>query len=383
MDRVEAAYLSALLDDDVPLFGLARVALGYVLLDRAGLVALRARLTARAPWGPARGAFRLARRLSAAQQGAQADLWQQALQRCGRWRLRAMLRRLPAGTAYLNTGHSNLSGRVINAVRGITGARVCVFLHDTIPLAYPEFQRAGSVARFRAMLQVAQGADLILCNSEVTRRDLRQHMGAAVEIVSVPLGVERMVPVAAEIPEWLALTRPYFIVTGTIEPRKNHALLLDVWAALEAELPDDQMPVLLICGARGWRNEALFARLDQLKDRSAHVVELPGLSDGALAALTRGARASLFPSLAEGYGLPPAEAALLGTRPICSDLPVLREVLGEIAVYLNPGDTYAWKQLINDLLTNCVVSDEPEDNAIPGRRLPAWDDHFKIVLTIT
>jgi glycosyltransferase involved in cell wall biosynthesis len=88
----------------------------------------------------------------------------------------------------------------------------------------------------------------------------------------------------------------------------------------------------------------------------------------------QGARALLFPSLAEGYGLPPLEAGGLGTKVIASNLPVLREVCGDFPVYLDPRDSYSWLETINSLAHN-----QPSDHK--KQNLPLWADHFKVVLT--
>ncbi|QPM91404.1 glycosyltransferase family 4 protein [Pseudooceanicola algae] len=386
IDRVEAAWLDALLANEAPLWGLARIAAGYVLLDRAGLQALRDRLIGAAPWGRPHPLFRLARRLTLQQQGAQSDLWRAARVTCLRAGLGAMLRRhLPAGLIYLNIGHSNLTPRVMQAVRGVPQARVTVFLHDTIPLDFPQFQRPGSVARFRALLDSATQADLILCNSRATEADLRRHMPAPPAIHAVPLGVTMPAPdpaaLTTQCPQ-MPPKAPYFLVTGTIEPRKNHALLLDVWQALADKLPEDHMPALLICGSRGWANEALFHRLDTSPLMGRHVFELPGLDDSALAALTAGARACLFPSLAEGYGLPAAEAAAAGRPLICSDLAVLREILKDYPVYLPASDLRGWTETIEEQVkqgTGIVNS------SISGHhyRPHGWRDHFFVALKLT
>lgn len=101
------------------------------------------------------------------------------------------------------------------------------------------------------------------------------------------LGVE--IP---EIPEVALpeISTPYFITIGTIEPRKNHAFLLDLWEGWEDALH------LVICGNRGWKNEDVFARLDTV-DRS-RITELNGLEDAQMMGLLKGAKAALFPSFA-------------------------------------------------------------------------------------
>jgi glycosyltransferase involved in cell wall biosynthesis len=154
------------------------------------------------------------------------------------------------------------------------------------------------------------------------------------------------------------------VALGTIEPRKNHALLLDAWEGM-----GPQAPWLVICGARGWRNAATFARLDRHPPR---VREAAGLTDGAVAALLQGARALLFPSLAEGYGLPLVEAAALGTPVVCSDLPICREVAGPGADFLDPRDPEAWAAAVMRL----------KDDTSPRKRMvaPLWEQHFNIAL---
>ena len=95
---------------------------------------------------------------------------------------------------------------------------------------------------------------------------------------------------------------PYFVMLGTIEPRKNHLLLLHVWRRLVAETPN--APRLVIVGARGWENEQVADVLDRAESLKAHVVEMSRLRSADLVALLSGARALLAPSFGEGYGLP-------------------------------------------------------------------------------
>lgn len=385
VDRVELAYLSHLSDDPTPFFAIARTSLGYVLLDRTGARALLSRVSGQTPWGAADLTSRLARKASAMTRRAESDLRRLALGRCTRHRLPGLLRRhVPPGAAYLNTGHSNLTGAMLTRVKLGTGGPVWVFIHDTIPLDFPQFQRPGTPEKFRTLLeQVSRHADGVIYNSDVTRRDAERWMGGVGRVppgVVAHLGVEPATPRPDQIPAKIHLERPYFMAIGTIEPRKNHALLLDVWQDLAADLTPDQMPGLLICGQRGWNNEAVFSRLKQLPP-DGPVTELNGLSDGALSALLSGARALLQPSIVEGFGLPPVEAAALGVTVVAPDLPIYREVLGDRPVYPGHTDKYYWSTTIKDLLTGERDGYTTTDKG--DFEPPSWDSHFNIVLRYT
>jgi glycosyltransferase involved in cell wall biosynthesis len=180
------------------------------------------------------------------------------------------------------------------------------------------------------------------------------------------------------LPPDLPEDRPLFLTVGTIEPRKNHALLLDIWETWDEE-EDGPRPVLGIVGARGWRNEDLFHRLNTTPLRNRDIFEWPDLSDKAVAALMARANALLFPSFAEGFGLPPVEAAALQTPVISADLPSVRESLGDFAVYLDPNDSYPWKKAIKSRIeVGRSVTD-----GMRGFLTPFWEDHFKVVLKMT
>ncbi|SLN33057.1 glycosyltransferase family 4 protein [Roseisalinus antarcticus] len=369
VDRVERAYLVELLGQPTPLFALARTALGYLLLDRAGAEGFLRRLDA-GDWAPPDMLSRLARGKTPAQRAAEAALRRLSIARVRRGRLARMLgNRLPPGTAYLNLGHTNLTARVVAAVRTVPGARIAVFIHDTIPLDLPQMQREGSVDRFAGLLARAGEADVILTSSAAVAADIRRHLPEGPPIAHAPLGVAPAAPDPAALPKGLPPARPYFVALGTIEPRKNIGLLLDTWEAL-----GEDPPPLLLCGSRGWKNRAVFARLDA---GVPGVRECPGLSDGAVSALVADARALLFPSLAEGFGLPPAEAAALGTPVVCGDLAICREVLGDVPVYVDVSDSYAWEKTIRQL------SEQPFPAPAPGFTPPDWADHFKVVSSVT
>lgn len=383
IDRVELAYLRELLAETVPLFGLVRTAWGYLLLDRHGCRALLDRATGQASWGRPDLLSRLRRGLGPQRQRAESDLRRVAIARCLPSRLAPMLsRHLDRGTTYINVGHTNLTEKNLFCVKQSLEGRIVVMVHDTIPLDYPHYQRPGTVERFRAMLnRVQRYATLILCNSACTRADVTRHMasrGTVPDMLVAWLGVEDLTPDPdVRLPSGFDENRPCFITIGTIEPRKNHMFLLDLWTDMATEMRPEKMPQLLICGARGWNNADVFARLDSDPMMGLHVFEMPGLSDGQIAALLLRMNGALFPSHVEGFGLPPAEALSLGVPVICNSLDIYIEILGHNPVYASVRDSYLWRQETERL------AHSQNTGQITGKKFqpPTWRAHFNTVLS--
>jgi glycosyltransferase involved in cell wall biosynthesis len=173
------------------------------------------------------------------------------------------------------------------------------------------------------------------------------------------------------------LPKPHFLTVGTIEGRKNHELLLKVWRKLIADLREDA-PELLIIGRRGWKAEHVFDQLDDLRELEGKVHELGSCSDDELGGWMRSARALLMPSFAEGFGLPVVEALQVGTPVIASNLPVFREIAGDIPLYLDACDEAAWVHAVRDF-----NAESPERSRQLARmqnyRAPDWNEHFGAV----
>ncbi len=157
---------------------------------------------------------------------------------------------------------------------------------------------------------------------------------------------------------------------GTLEPRKNILMLLDAWKLLRRRLPS--APDLVFCGRYGWKAEAIQGEIAR-GEQAGWVHHLGYVDERQLAALYRAAALVVFPSLYEGFGLPAVEAFWAGTPLVCSDIPALREVAGEAALYAPAGRPDLFAERVESLLTSPEVRSEL---ARAGRRRAAalsWD----------
>jgi len=280
---------------------------------------------------------------------------------------------------YLNLGHTGLdSGAFVEWVRR-ADVRPVYFVHDLIPLTHPQFCRTGEdrrhERRMRAVLETASG---IIANSQATLDDLgrfaREQKLAVPPTLAAWLGGTRF----SELPKRGQPDRPIFLVLGTIEGRKNHVLLLDIWRRL-AKRMGEQAPRLVVVGQRGWQAQDVFAALDHDPLLRANVTEVNRCSDDQLAELFASARALLFPSKAEGFGLPLVEALGAGLPVIASDLPVFREIGCGIPLLLDPDDSAAWEAAILDFARPESAARVAQLEKIASYCPPGWDSHFAAV----
>jgi glycosyltransferase involved in cell wall biosynthesis len=277
---------------------------------------------------------------------------------------------------YLNVGHTGLHHRALPAWITAREVKAVYLVHDLIPITHPQFCREGEAEKHASRMENAlvSGAGII-ANSQATLDDLAafastRDIGLPDSIVAWIAGSE---PTQSEP---FVVDRPYFVIVGTIEGRKNHMLLLEVWKQLIEEM-GDAAPILVIVGQRGWKAEAAEALLESPELR-AHVRELGTCSDAELGGWLKGARALLMPSFAEGFGLPVIEALQGGTPVIAGHLPVYREVVGDIPLYLDQGDGEEWKSAISSFISDCPER-ERQNRAIEGFRAPDWPAHFAAV----
>jgi alpha-1,2-rhamnosyltransferase len=238
------------------------------------------------------------------------------------------------------------------------GVALGVVQHDFIPIRHPELVPPKSTKIFRKWMEATLGrADFVMAVSQSvaaeTRAELLRLGRAEVARCGVssfrngadfldeadvqpPVAFRRSAAIRQSLVDFLhgGTAAPYLTV-GTIEPRKNQSLLLQAIDRVRAEAPDARF---LLAGLIGWEGQLV---VDALRNHAAWgraILHIPDLDDAELKYAYRHARALVFPSLAEGYGLPIVEAFARNLRVFAADIPVHREIGGGSCVYFDPHD---------------------------------------------
>ncbi|WP_409318219.1 glycosyltransferase family 4 protein [Pseudomonas sp. KCJK9016] len=230
-----------------------------------------------------------------------------------------------------------------------------ITLHDLTHLHFPETQPAARLGEIeRRLADGIQRAQVILTDSQAIADEARRYFGLPAErFVVAPLGVaERFHPrephtIDAVLKAHAVKPREYFLCVGTLEPRKNLSLALRAHALLP-EAVRQRFP-LLIVGMAGWQREQFS---DPLREAlaSGHVCLLGYLPDEQVAQLLAGARALVFPSLYEGFGLPVLEAMASGTPVVVTRSSAMPEVAGAAGNYIEADDADGLRNALSRLI---------------------------------
>jgi glycosyltransferase involved in cell wall biosynthesis len=228
-----------------------------------------------------------------------------------------------------------------------------VTVHDAAPIVMPEaFTRRGVWFHRRGFAAAAKRARLVIAVSQFSADEVAANTSIPRERIRVvPNGVDREPATDAAVQrvrERHALhDRPYLLWAGTLQPRKNVRVLLD---ALERLDPEAVPHRLVLAGPQGWKpDDEDGAAARRLGDR---VRLLGAVERTELFALFAGADAFAFPSRHEGFGIPVLEAMAQGTPVVCADIPALREVAGDAAIFVPPDDLDGWVDALHSTLTD-------------------------------
>jgi glycosyltransferase involved in cell wall biosynthesis len=284
-----------------------------------------------------------------------------------------------AGSFLINAGHSGLEKTAYPKMLKRQQVRPLFVVHDLIPISHPEYCRAGErerhITRMNNALTAASG---IIANSQATLNELSA-FAASIGRAMPPSVVALLAPGMFGIfPGERPMAQPYFVILSTIEPRKNHWMMLQLWRGL-VERFGQAAPRLVVIGQRGWECENVVDLLERCEQLKGFVTELHACSDAELVTYLHHAQALLFPSFAEGYGMPLVEALTLGVPVIASDLPVFKEIAGDIPEYLDPLDGKRWSELIIEYANQNSQLRDAQLKRMADFCVPTWAEHFATV----
>jgi glycosyltransferase involved in cell wall biosynthesis len=254
-------------------------------------------------------------------------------------------------------------------------------LHDMVPVLFPEVTEERFVSFHNAVLRsIDLERDWVMCISESTRRDFVSLTGMAAErTFVVPLAASTRVfrpendteRLQTVLTHYGIAEQPYVLSVCTLEPRKNLTRLVKSFATI-ATNPDLKDVRLVLVGAVGWKSEPLLASIRTAGVPSNRVAMLGHVPDEDLGALLTGASVFAYPSLYEGFGLPPLEAMQCGTPVITSNVSSLPEVVGDAAITVNPADETAIARALTDVLVNAELAADLRRRGLERAKAFTW-----------
>ncbi len=236
-------------------------------------------------------------------------------------------------------------GKFAAGLKAATGLRVGLLIYDVIPIIHPEWCDRYLVRLFTEWFtSTVPHVDVLFAISQATATDVtlwaeRENVPLTGPVTPIPIGTGfsegKPSPVGAALPGGLKAGE-YVLIVSTIEARKNHLLAFRMWRRLLAANPPDKVPVLVFAGRVGWLVADLMQQIANAGSLGGKLIVIGELDDATLAALYRGCRFTLFPSLYEGWGLPVTESLGYGKVCLASNRASVPEAGGSFCAYYDP-----------------------------------------------
>jgi len=267
-----------------------------------------------------------------------------------------------------------------------TRARAILTVHDLSFIRVPECADPNLRAYLnRAVPRSVHRADLVLADSQNTKRDLVELLGVdpqRIEVVYPGVG-KRFRPIEDRallegVRRRYDLPARFILGLGTLEPRKNFPRLIEAFASLRGERSASLH--LVIAGRKGWLYKGIFAAVERLG--LGERVAFPGfIADEDLPALYNLAELFVFPSLYEGFGLPPLEAMACGVPVVASNASSLPEVVGEAALTVDPLDVEGLAEAMRRLLDDDTLRARMIERGLERARTFTWQGAARKLLS--
>lgn len=254
-------------------------------------------------------------------------------------------------------------------------------VYDLIPVMHQEWVRYDKRNFTFPMLRALRPDDWALCVSHSTKADLCAYTGrdeSRTLVTHLAADTETFHPckdagvVAGVRSRYGIPDGRYVLSVSTLEPRKNIDHLIRCFARLAASERLDDLS-LVLAGSKGWDYEPVYAAIEQMRELRERVVVTGRVADEDLAALYSGADVFVYPSLYEGFGLPPLEAMQCGVPVITSNISSLPEVVGDAGILVNPHDADALCEALLNVLSDTALRSELANRSLVRARLFSWE----------
>jgi len=255
-------------------------------------------------------------------------------------------------------------------------SKVVVTVHDLISLIYRDLPFWPTQYFCRWMPFTHRFADHMIADSEATKRDIIRFLGLPEEKITVVhlASDPNFKPVTdrakiASVMKTYHIPGPYIVHIGTLNPRKNLEFLVRVFGRIAAKFPDVS---LVISGNKGWYYERIVVQAEKLG--LANRVILTGyVAEADAPVLLGGAEAMTFPSLYEGFGLPPLEAMASSVPVISSNASSLPEVIGDAGLLVSPTDEEGWASALTDVLQQSDLRAKLVERGLRQAKKFSWE----------
>lgn len=270
----------------------------------------------------------------------------------------------------------------------IKNSKLVVTIHDLAFVKFPEcFTKEQGLEFARQVRQSCYKAHMVISDSCSTKRDI-------VELFNIPPEKVTVVPLAAQeifnyqedstdgssILDKHKLIGNYFLFVGTIEPRKNLVRLIQAYDRLPADIKKYYQ--LVLAGGKGWLNKEIYAEAEKLGLMDEHVKFLGYVPDSELPALLNNATAFVYPSLYEGFGLPPLEAMASGVPVISSNISSIPEVVGDAGILIDPYSVEEISNAMRKIIEDVELAGRMREQGLARARQFSWKNTARATLEV-
>lgn len=266
--------------------------------------------------------------------------------------------------------------------------KTVVTVHDMVIKAYPETVRARTkYFLYTGLEKSMKRADVIVTDSQFSKSEIEKYYpkySHKVRVVPCGVDLERFYPIEDTskidvVKKKFNITSDYFLYIGTIEPRKNLTRLIEGYSIFAKKYPD--CPKLVMAGGKGWLNDEIYNSIEKLglKEKAMFTEYIPSED---MCALINGAMGFLFPSIYEGFGMPPLEAMACGVPVLTSNEASLPEVVGDSAIMVDAYNVNSIADGIAKLYTNENLRKELSVKGLAQAKKYTWENASKILYGI-